>query len=114
MSHAPNYKSIVDSGREVLGTGFTDDGTHYSVTLVGYGKGQICMFSNGFSSPQIHDMAITIASGLTYKSQIIDFKESEFNRNLSDYFDKPTTSGHLSVYISVGKYHCAYAERYDL
>ena len=114
LSHAPDVNAIRDSGRQVLATGFTDGDSLYSVVFVEKGNGQIVMFSSGFSSPQIHDMAISIASGLTYKSQIIDFKESEFNRNLSDDLEKPTVHGNLSVYISVGKYHCAYAERYDL
>lgn len=111
LEFAPNTKEITAN---MLKTGITDDGTHYSVTFIQKGQGQICICSASFHSPQIHDMAISIASGLTYKSQMIDFKESEFNRSLSDSFDKPVSAGYISVYISVGKYHCAYADRYDL
>lgn len=99
---------------DILKTGITDDGTHYSVTFIKKGNGQICICGGSFHSPQIHDMAISIASGLTYKSQVIDFKESEFNRSFSNSFVKPVPAGNISIYISVGKYHCAYAERHDL
>lgn len=110
LEYTPDVSGRTDG---ILKTGITDDGTHYSVTFMKKGNGQICICGGSFHSPQIHDLAISIASGLTYKSQIVDFKESEFNRSLSDSFTTPITVGHLSVYISIGKYHCAYSERYD-
>ena len=112
LEFAPDVTTI--SGRTVLGTGFSDDGTHYSVTFIEKGNGQICICSGELSSQQTHDLSISIGSGLTYKSQIVDFKESEFNRSMSDSFDMPTVHGNLSIYISVGKYHCAYAQRFGL
>ena len=112
LTYSPDVTTI--TGRGILATGFTDDGSHHSVTFIQKGNGQICICASDFSSKQIHDMAISIASGLCYKSQIIDFDETEFNRSTSGTFDIPALHGNLSVYISVGKYHCAYAYRYDL
>ena len=112
LSYSPDVTTI--TGRGILATGFTDDGSHHSVTFIQKGNGQICICASDFSSKQIHDMAISIASGLCYKSQIIDSQEKEFNRNTSGTLMIPTVHGNLSVYISVGKYHCAYAERFDL
>lgn len=108
--YSPNVDTITD--RACLGVGYCD-GSYNSVTLVECGKGQIAVFGGEFASRQIHDIAITIASGLTYKTTILDYHESEFNRSMSDSF---AISGEhdLSLYISVGKYHCAYAQRYDL
>lgn len=111
LEYTPNVSGRTDG---ILKTGITDDGTHYSVTFIKKGNGQICICGGAFHSPQIHDLAISIASGLTFKSQILDFKESEFNRSLSDSFSMPVSAGYLSVYLSIGKYHCAYSERYDL
>lgn len=112
LKFSPDISLIPAENR--LGTGFTDDGTHYSVTFIKKGSGQICICSHEFKSQQIHDLAISICSGLCYKSRIVDSNESEFKRNLSGSFVLPAVHGNLSVYISIGKYHCAYADRYDL
>ena len=109
--YSPNVDTITD--RACLGVGYCD-GSYNSVTLVGCGKGQIAVFGGEFTSRQIHDVAITIASGLTYRTTIVDYHESEFNRCVSDSFTISGAHDDLSLYISVGKYHCAYAQRYDL
>lgn len=109
--YSPNVDTIAD--RMCLGVGYCN-GSYNSVTFVECGKGQIVVFGGEFSSRQIHDVAISIASGLTYGTTVVGYHESEFNRSLSDSFDIPDGHGDLSLYISVGKYHCAYAQRYDL
>ena len=70
------------------------------------------MFGGEFTSRQIHDVAISIASGLNYRTKVIDYHESEFNKGLSDKFVLSGVHGDISLYISVGKYHCAYDQRY--
>ena len=113
LCYSPDITSVVTAS-EKLGTGFTDDGRHNSVTFVGKGNGQICICAGSFSSQQIHDMAISICSGICYKTSIVDRCESEFNRNMTGSYEMPISHGNLSIYISIGKYHCAYAQRYDL
>ncbi|MCI6024366.1 MAG: hypothetical protein MRZ10_00280 [Methanomassiliicoccales archaeon] len=107
--YSPNADAIKD--RMALGVGYCDGG-YNSVTFVECGKGQIVVFGGEFTSRQIHDVAISIASGLNYRTKVIDYHESEFNRGLSDRFTLSGVHGDLSLYISVGKYHCAYAQRY--
>lgn len=107
--YSPNADRIAD--RMYLGVGYCN-GSYNSVTLVECGKGQIAVFGGEFATRQIQDMAITIASGLTYRTTVVDYHESEFNRSVSDSFTM--TGDDMSLYISIGKYHCAYAQRYDL
>ena len=110
VKFAPDLTSTF---RECACFGFSN-GTYSTVSIVQLGLGQVCIASGDFSSQQINDLAVAIASGLTYKSTVVSYEESVVRGSDSGKITLDSGHGNLSVYISVGKYFCPYAERYDL
>ena len=90
------------------------DGTYSTIGMVAMGKGQVCVFGGDFCSEQINDIAVCISSGLTYRSMIVSFIEETFKGSDSGRIPLTGPYDGLSVFVSIGKYHCAYAERFDL
>ena len=109
--YAPDIGTI--PGRAVLGTGYADGEGHYTVTAIQCGNGQICIVAGDYNYDQLHDIAITLSSGICCKTTVVDTREREFNRDASGTFEI-ATAGNLSVYISIGQYYGVYADRYDL
>ena len=108
---APDMDKI--AGRAVLGAGYSDGEGHCTVTAIQNGAGQIVIFGGDYNYDQLHDMAITLSSGICCKTAVLDTREREFNRDASGTFET-SSAGNLSVYISIGQYYGVYADRFDL
>ena len=111
--YAPDIDAVRDSGRTVLGTGYTDGEGHYTVTCVRIGAGQVCIHSGDYNNEQIQDISISVCSGLCPLTKVVDTKEAKFNRSASGTFETAVPAG-MSVYIYIGQYYPVFGERFDL
>ena len=81
-------KYSVDGSRLPAGTnhteiGFTEDG-YSSVSLVGFGKGMVCILGGDYSNNQRNDLAQVIASGIGPESSIVASESGTVTRGTVD------------------------------
>lgn len=110
LHYVPDLDSVRSSGRQALGAGFTDDEGHCTVSYIQKGSGQVCVTGGDYNMIQIRDMAI--ACGLTYASVITESSHEEFRDSASGPYGI-TTVGNISLFVSIGGYFCAKAQRFD-
>ena len=101
------------TARETLCAGYTD-GTYSSTTFVEMGAGQVCILGGEFDSKQVRDLAISVASGLCYCSQILEHVEGTVNDEYSSEMILPSTTGKLQLYMYMGGYFCVYGKGYEI
>jgi len=98
---------------DALPVGYSQ-GDYSSIVLSKYGDGMICVFGGDYSNNQRTDIAQTIASNISYSSEIIYHATGIVKggtQTSSVYLDG--ASGKISVYIYMGGYYTVYGKSYS-
>ena len=85
------------------------DGTHATITMVGYGEGIIYVFGGKYSIEQSDDLTQTVASGIGLDTTIKDFKTGKFRGVVEGTVMKAD-----SVYIMIGGDLLVYGQNYEV
>ena len=97
--------------REHLSIGCMN-GSISSLTLVKYGNGMVVQSAGWFTIEQIEQLSQVMASGLCYKSMIIDQHDGRVTRStVNGSFD---SIGGDRLYIFIGKNYSVYGRAYDV
>ena len=103
---------VSKTDRHCLAVGYID-GTYASTTFVQMGAGQVCVVAGEYNSKQIRDLAISVCSGLCYRSEVIGYDHGVVDNNAGGTFDVPEGSGNIRLYVYVGGYFCVYGHGYS-
>ena len=109
------------SSNDLMFSPMVTDGLHagYSngvcsvITYLGYGEGDVCVVSGEYSFPQIEDLAICIASGLTSDSAITDWQSGVVSGRSVIGMDSGS-GDNQSVYVQYGGYFCVFGKRHTI
>lgn len=109
VMYAPDLSAI---DRQFLVAGY-GDGTYASTTFISMGEGQVCIVAGEYNSKQVRDLAISIASGLCYCSEVLDYDHGTVSGSATGTMAVPSEHGNLRLYLYIGGYFCVYGRGYD-
>ena len=96
---------------QYLSMGITKGGIA-STVQVRYGNGMVTQFAGGFEIQQLEDIAQVLASGMCYKSTIVDRIEGKVTRStVKGSFDSADGD---HVFIFIGKNYSVYGRSFDV
>ncbi len=85
-----------------------NDGTYSSITLIGLGKGMLCILGGEYSNNQRSDLAQVVASGINHRSILIDEYKGSVNGTVKNSLDILTCPD--TAYIFLGGYYLVYGK----
>lgn len=83
-----------------------------STVIVNYGEGMVTQFAGDFEIQQLEDISQVLASGMCYKSVIVDYAEGRVTRTTVGGSFNSTTGD--TVYLFIGRNYSVYGRAYDV